>query len=169
MADDVDTETVSDETPSEGTVDQSETDWKAEAEKWRRLSRENEARAKSNAEAAKRLEAMEEAGKSEVDKLTERLTVAEKRAAEAERLEVAFSKAPDQMSRGQILKLAKRITGTTREELESDADELFAEFVSPGAPPRKTPAEQLRGGAGDGDPPVDAKTIAKEILGAGHL
>lgn len=147
----------------------SETDWKVEAEKWKRLSRDNETRAKSNADAAKRLAEMEEADKSEMDKLTERLTAAELKAAEAERLEVAFSKAPDHLTRSQILKLAKRISGATREEMDADADELFAEFAVSGAPPRKNPAENLRGGSHDDSPRVDASALAKEILGGGQL
>ncbi len=43
-------------------------DWKAEAEKWKNLSRENEQRAKTNAVAAKRLEEIEQANASELEK-----------------------------------------------------------------------------------------------------
>src|SRR5690554_217731 len=52
-------------------------DWKAEARKW-------EKRAKENAEAAKRLAEIEEAQKSEAEKVAERLAKAERAAAEAE-------------------------------------------------------------------------------------
>jgi len=52
-------------------------DWKAEARKW-------EKRAKANAEAAKRLAEIEEAQKSEAEKVAERLAKAERAAAEAE-------------------------------------------------------------------------------------
>lgn len=65
------------------------TDWKAEAEKWKKHSRENEARAKTNADAAARLAAIEDAQKTETEKLNERLTAAEARAAEATRQAVA--------------------------------------------------------------------------------
>lgn len=41
---------------------------KAEADKWKRLSRENEKQAKANADAAKRLGEIEEASKSEIEK-----------------------------------------------------------------------------------------------------
>jgi len=58
-------------------------DWQAEAERWKRQSRENEARAKANADAAKRLAAIEDAAKTEAEKLTEKLTAAEARAAAA--------------------------------------------------------------------------------------
>lgn len=43
-------------------------DWKAEAEKWKSLSRKNEDTAKANAAAAKRLEEIEAANASELDK-----------------------------------------------------------------------------------------------------
>jgi len=66
-----------------------DTDWKAEARKW-------EQRAKANKDAAARLQQLEDAQKSEQEKLTEKLSATEKRAAEAElraaRLEVATSK-----------------------------------------------------------------------------
>ncbi len=54
-----------------------EVDWKTEARKW-------EKRAKENAEAAKRLAEIEEAQKSEAEKVAERLAKAERAAAEAE-------------------------------------------------------------------------------------
>ena len=56
---------------------QDDVDWKTEARKW-------EKRAKSNAEAAKRLAEIEEANKSEAEKTAERLAKAEQAAAEAE-------------------------------------------------------------------------------------
>lgn len=64
-------------------------DWQAEADKWKRMSRENEARAKANADAAKRLAEIEDAAKSEADKLAEKLTAAEDRAKAATAMAVA--------------------------------------------------------------------------------
>ena len=55
-----------------------ETDWKAEARKW-------EARAKENISAASRLAEIEEASKSEAQKLAERAAAAEKTASEKDR------------------------------------------------------------------------------------
>lgn len=43
-------------------------DWQAEAEKWKSLSRKNEETAKANAAAAKRLEELEAASKSELER-----------------------------------------------------------------------------------------------------
>lgn len=51
---------------------------------WKQKAREQEKRAKENAEAARRLSEIEDASKSEAQRAAERLTEAEKRAAEAE-------------------------------------------------------------------------------------
>jgi hypothetical protein len=64
-------------------------DWQAEADKWKRMSRENEARAKANADAAKRLAEIEDAAKSESEKLAEKLTAAEDRVKAATAMAVA--------------------------------------------------------------------------------
>jgi hypothetical protein len=92
---------------------------------WKQKAREQEKRAKDNADAAKRLGEIEDAQKSETQKLTDRAEKAEKRADEAEgrlaRLEVALDK-------GLTPSQAKRLVGNTREELEADADELLADI-----------------------------------------
>lgn len=66
------TETAAAEAPAQ------ETDWKAQARKW-------EERAKANATAASKLAEIEEASKSEAQKLQEQLTALQERAATAER------------------------------------------------------------------------------------
>ena len=53
-----------------------------EVEKWKSLSKKNEARAKENAEKAKRLDDIEASSKSELEKLTDRLTKAEQETAQ---------------------------------------------------------------------------------------
>lgn len=60
------------------------TDWQAEAEKWKTLSRQNEAQAKANAEKAQRFDALEEANKTELQKAQDALAAANQRATEAE-------------------------------------------------------------------------------------
>ncbi|MFE6866016.1 hypothetical protein ACFVFS_05630 [Kitasatospora sp. NPDC057692] len=64
-------------------------DWEAEAAKWKALSRENETRAKANADAARRLAELEEAQKSDAEKLADRLKAAEDRATTAVQQAVA--------------------------------------------------------------------------------
>jgi hypothetical protein len=115
--------------PSE--VAESAPDLAAEVEKWKSLSRKNEQAAKSNAAAAKKLEEYETAAKTETERLNARAEAAEKLAGEHEsaalRLSVAFEK-------GLTPAQAKRLVGTTREELEADADEVLRDF--PTTPPR---------------------------------
>ena len=80
---------------------------------------------------------LEESQKSEQDKLAEQLEAAKsegtKASRELTRLDVALDKAPEGLSVAKVRKLAKRLTGETREELEADAEELFAEFAPPEA------------------------------------
>jgi len=96
---------------------------------WKQKAREQEARAKANAEAASKLQQFEDRDKTEAQKLTERAEAAERRAAEVEaraiRLEVAAEK-------GLTPAQAKRLVGSTREELEADADELLETFKPAG-------------------------------------
>lgn len=106
---------------------------------------------KRAAELEAKLKEIDDAGKSEAEKTAERLAAAEKAAAEHEqralRLEVAAEKG---LSPAQ----AKRLVGSTREELESDADELLATFGTkqPSGPkpdptqgPKGTPVRQRSG------------------------
>jgi len=104
--------------------------------KWKALARKHEAQAKANADAAKRLAEIEDASKSEQQRLEERATAAEKRLEETEarllRAEVASDK-------GLPAALAARLTGTTKEELEADAEQLLA-LVGKPAPGRSADA-----------------------------
>lgn len=122
-----------------------EIDWKAEA-------RKHEARAKENAAAAAKLAALEEAQKTAEQKLTDRLTAAEKERDEA-RLEAlrvkvgAAKKLP-----AEVVDLLK---GDTEEELAAHADRLAEHFkasVRPsgsadqgprGSAPTATPAQEF--------------------------
>src|SRR5690606_6191828 len=93
------------------------TDWKAESRKW-------EARAKENSEAAKRLGEIEEAQKSEQQKLEERATKAEQTAAEkAAELARYQAAVKHKITDENELKL---LTGKTPEELESQAAAIVA-------------------------------------------
>lgn len=136
----------------------------AEAEKWKGLSRKHEDRAKENAAAAEEVKRLKDATLSEQQKrdadaksLADKLADLEKRAVEADaralRAEVASAKklTPKQ---------AQRLAGTTREELEADADDLLESFPAataeePGTGnrnnnrPASRPKENLTGG---GDP-----------------
>lgn len=159
------------------TGDGQDTGMQAEVDKWKAMARKHESQAKANADAAKKLKEIEDADKSDLEKANSAATEAAKRAEEAElkalRLEVALDKAPDGMSMPQVRKLAKRLHGTTQEELEADADELFADFggTDDGSdtdttkkPPARKPAERLRGGGGGNDEPdPDPAEVIKKV------
>lgn len=84
-----------------------------------------------------KLQEIEDRDKTEAEKVAERAKAAEDRATQAEskalRLEVAFEK-------GLTPAQAKRLVGTSREELEADADELLETFkpAEPAEPAKPT-------------------------------
>lgn len=102
---------------------------------------------KANEEAKNlrlKLKEYEDRDKTEAERISERLAEAEKRALDADRLEIALEK-------GLTKSQAKRLVGSTREELEADADELLADLgVNPDdekPAPSRRPQERLRSGA----------------------
>lgn len=159
------------------------TDWKAEARKWERRAKEARTEASANAAAADRVRELEDSDKSEAEKANRRVAEAEAKATAAEaralRVEVALDK-------GLTLSQARRLVGTTREELETDADELVETFggkkaddgkpgdgkpddgkpADDGKPdPRRRPREQLRSGSvPDSEPEADPEKIADAVL-----
>lgn len=132
-----------------------EPDWKAEARKW-------EKRAKENTDAAARLAALEDAQKTDQDKLQDRLDLLEQEhrqsTTEAARLKVALKKGLDEVQ-------ARRLVGETSEELEADADELLASFNTSAPPP---PASRNQGSDG-GAPDVNPDQLAEQIWNAHRI
>lgn len=112
-----------------------------------------------------KLKELEDAGKSELERTTSERdehktarTTAELRALQ---LEVAIEK-------GLTATQAKRLIGTTRDELEADADELVASFKpeeSDGKAPARRPTERLRGGGAPASEPeeTDPRKLAAQI------
>lgn len=110
--------------------------------------------AKIGREAAKRLADLEDRDKSELEKAQKRADAAEKAAADHElastRLAVAFEK-------GLTPAQAKRLVGTSRDELEADADEVLRDF----------PVAKFAGTADQGSrTSVPAPTLAERIAEA---
>lgn len=143
-----------------------------------RLRRERERFADYDALKAKAAEA--DASKSDLQKLTDRVEAAERRAAEAEakqlRTEIAQAK-------GLTAAQAKRLTGSTKEELEADADDLLEAFGNGGgqkadakpedasttepedAPLFGRPKERLTSGAApNSEPEKSGSELADEVL-----
>lgn len=131
---DTTTETV--EPATETVVEPTESatpDLAAEAAKWKALSRKNEERAKENEAAAKRLAEIEEANKSEAEKLLARAEAAEKVIAERDAKEAAEKLIAEVAKEKGVP--ANALRGATREDLEAHADELLALIpVTPVAP-----------------------------------
>ena len=112
---------------------------------------------------AAQLDELEDAKKTEVERLAEQQKTLEARAAQAEqdsaRLRVA-------MNRGLTEAQAKRLVGSTVEELEADAEELLATFKpeEPAPEPPGRPKERLQPGAlPDAAPEADIRSIVDSI------
>lgn len=75
---------------------------------------------------------LEDAQKTESERLTEALNAAKAEGATTAldllKLQVALHNAPDGLTPAQVAKFAKRLSGSTREEIEADAAEMFAEI-----------------------------------------
>lgn len=145
------------------------TDWKAEAEKWKKLSRKNENAAKSTAE---KLKQYEDANKSEFQRIEERAAAAETRAAKAEStakaLQIAMERAPEHATLAQVRAVAKRVRGDDEDALAEDADELFA-LLAPEPKAPKTPSrpkERLKGAVADGEPDAEPEITDPRKLAA---
>jgi hypothetical protein len=116
----------------------------AEVEKWKALSRKNEERAKANEAAARKLAEIEESQKTEIEKAVARAEEAEKRATEIELESIRNSVA---LAKGLTPSQAKRLVGSTREELEADADDLLADLKV--AKPAPAPSAEGQGKQGE--------------------
>lgn len=126
-----------------------------------RLNRERAKFADYDALKAKsaKLDELEAANKSELERLAERAEAAEKRAAAAEfeslRASVASAKGVP----------AANLSGNTREELEAVADELIAWRDQNSSPKPKPPVKDLKSGTtGTDTPDRDPKAAAAEAL-----
>lgn len=111
---------------------------------------------------AGQFEQLENEKKTETQKLTEdrdgHKSRAEKAEADLMRLTVGIDK-------GLTPAQARRLVGSTKEELEADADDLLASFGGGGgSPSSKKPTERLRGGGEpDDDPEVDLTKVIADI------
>jgi hypothetical protein len=96
-----------------------EPDWKAEARKW-------EQRAKENSSAAEKLQKLEDAQKTEAQKLADKIADLEKTNAElaVAKLRVEVAKSKSDPEKGIVIP-ADLLTGSTQEELEASADALI--------------------------------------------
>lgn len=112
-----------------------------------------------------RFKKAESESKSEAEKLAERVKAAEDAAAAiAQKLEAAEQKALRMevaAAKGLSEAQASRLVGSTREELEADADALIEAFKPAGDGPRQQPAVNLKPGTNNPDEPVVETNPAK--------
>lgn len=139
---------------------QSETKPTETVDFWKGEARKQEKRAKENADAAKRLGEIEEAQKTESQKAADRLSKAEgdltAATDRANRAEVALDK-------GLTLSQARRLVGTTREELEADADELLKDIGTPAKRGNHVPGEGRTSTPKSGE--EDRRAFVRQLTG----
>lgn len=137
------------------------------------MKRERNAALKELAELRAKVKEFQDKDKTEAERLAEAAEDAKSRAAKAEanarRLTTAMERAPEGATLAQIRAVAKRLSGETDDELETDADELF-QLLAPQsatdegkrtAPPGR-PTTSLKGGGDPGDEPeeMDPRKLA---------
>ncbi|MFG2618035.1 hypothetical protein ACGFXC_10445 [Streptomyces sp. NPDC048507] len=119
------------------------TDWKAQARKW-------EARAKEHAAAAKQLKALEDAQKTDQQRLADQLKAAQDAAAEAESAriaaEVELLRGKVAASKGLTPQQATFLQGASEDDLKRSADALKEAFGAPSTSAKK-PVANLQPGA----------------------
>lgn len=136
------------------------------------MKRERNAARDEAKELRGKVKSFEDKDKSESQRLSEAADDAKTRAGKAEqgykRLQTAMDRAPEGATLSQIKAVAKRLHGESDEELEADADELFAllapsQSTSGKKPPAGKPKERLRGG---GDPDEEPEETDPRKLAA---
>jgi len=119
-----------DETQQQNAVETSETDdattdWKAKAREWEKRAKDNMTRIKEAEPKLAEYDRLIQASKSELELAREQATGYQERATKAERDAMVATIALD---KGLPAALARRLQGSTPEELQADADELLAQF-----------------------------------------
>lgn len=140
------TETPVEEAPAETVPAETQAapDLSSEVEKWKALARKNEQRAKENSEKALRLDELEEATKTEQQKLADAAELARKEAAETATELAKLRAAVKHGLNDEDLELLG--TGTP-EEIEGRAERLAARLK--GNPPPATPSADGQGKQGE--------------------
>lgn len=137
------------------------------------MKRERNAALKELKDLRTKVKEFEDKDKTEAERLAEAAEDAKSRAAKAEanarRLTTAMERAPEGATLAQIRAVAKRLSGDTDEELETDADELF-ELLAPKSTeddtkrpaPSGKPTPSLRGGGDPSEEPeeMDPRKLA---------
>ncbi|TMS00183.1 capsid assembly scaffolding protein Gp46 family protein [Nonomuraea basaltis] len=125
-------------------------DWQAEATKWKSLARKHESTAKTHADAAKRLAEIEDAQKTEQQRLQEQATAAEQRATKLQAANARLLAAATYGIPADLIDLL----GDGDEEQINERARLLAERLAAAVPPpastapvNSRPVESLKPGA----------------------
>ncbi len=153
-----------DDTPDEpegkSKTDEPELDERAKAKiaKANREAKNLRDRLKQLEPLAAKAKELEDANKSEIEKLAEDRDGHKSRADKAEteflKLKVALEHAPDGASLAHIRAVAKRLSGASEDELAEDAAELYELVGANKSRVQRKPTEKMRGGD-DPDEPVE--------------
>lgn len=167
-----DTNQPADDSQDEGGKVEPSPPWSSDEEfkpdlAWKRItsqSRDIERLRKELAEtqpAVQRVKELEDASKTETQKLAE---AAETHKGRADKAEAQLMRLTVGLEKGLTPAQAKRLVGSTKEELEADADELLTSFGGSKSSGSDRPRENLRGG-GDPteEPEPDIRKIADQI------
>lgn len=150
--------------PNEGAEkhpDEDKTDWQAEAEKWKKFSRTWEDRAKENEEAQKRLAEIEDAGKSELEKVQAELKAAQDAVAKANE---DAAKATRLAMRADIAN-AFGISAADRDLYLTADDEATLKKQAEGLSKRRGPENPNQGKGAGGNDKSSAQAWADSLLG----
>lgn len=143
-------------------------DWEAEATKWKALARKHETTARSNSDAAKRLAEIEDAQKSEQQRLQERASSAEQRAAQ---LLAANARLMAAAVHGIPADLIDLLGDGTEDQINERAELLAAKLAAaapasaPTAPPSTRPVESLKPGAAPAGEEPDPDAWLRRMAG----
>ena len=138
-------------TTDKANADQADKDWKAEAEKWRALSRKHEDASRANADKARQFEEWQQSQKSEQQKADEAAQKLQSDLDDARR-EAALARAA--LSHGLTADDLELIGGGTPEEIDAKAQKLAERLkagqqASPHTPDPRLGQEQRPTGSGD--------------------
>lgn len=140
----------------------------------RKARKDLERRLKELEPLAAKAKELEEANKTEAQRLADELAAATAErttaATELARLQAAMAKAPAGMPAADVARWAARLQGSTVEELEADAEELFATIpaTASGSPVSRGPVEALRPGALPATPEVSLQDQIAAAEAAGN-
>ena len=152
---------ATDETPAEET--ELGDAGKAALDKERQARREAERKAKENADAAKRLAELEDAQKTETEKLNSKVSTL---AGENETLALANARLRVAIRHGLTEDQSRRLIGADEEELEADAQVLLKTLSPPlqeESPSPSRPRENLRTGAQPATPGLGDDALTQTL------